>query len=184
MSLGVSIVQGHSTHQNDRYHNNYFYGGHFAYAMDDNYESGAVVSDGDGFESMEGDMYISTQSSFTQINTHGSVPSSVEITSSYLSSLQPYSFTGGNPSQSIREVTLTSDNATFSGYSSFNFGGASVNFSSNTTFTGNGSGLTSLSAAQLTGTVPVAHLPGITTNYAIAGGPTLYITNGVIMSVH
>ena len=184
MSLGVSIVHGHSTHQNNRYHNNYFYGGHFAYAMDDDYDPGAVVSDGDGFESMDGDMYISTQSSFTQINTHGSVPSSVEITSSYLKSLQPYTFTGGDPSQSIREVTLTSDNATFTGYSSITFSNATVYFSTNTTLTGNGSALTSLNAAQLTGTVPVAHLPGITTNYAIAGGPTLYITNGVIMSVH
>lgn len=184
MSLGVAIVQGHSTHMNCRYHNNYFYGGNYAYAMDDDYDPGAVVSDGDGFESMSGDMFISTQSTFTQINTHGDDPSSVEITSSYLSGMAPYTYTGGNPDQSIRTVRLTSDNAMFTGYDSFNFGGASVNFSSGTAFTGNGSGLTSLNAAQLTGTVPVTRLAGITTNYVIAGGPTLYITNGLIMSVH
>ena len=186
MSLGVSIVQGHSTHMNCRYHNNYFYGGNYAYAMDDDYDPGAVVSDGDGFESMNGDMFISTQSSFTQMNTHGGLPDSMEMSSSYLSGLAPYTFLipNTNPSQSIREVTLTSDKASFTGYTSFSFGGASVNFSSGTAFTGNGSGLTSLNAAQLTGTVTVAHLPGITTNYAITGGPTLYITNGLIMSVH
>jgi hypothetical protein len=184
MSLGVCVAQVHSTHMNCRYHNNYFYGGHYAYAMDDGYDPGAVVSDGDGFESMAGNMFISTQSSFTQMNTHGDVPGSVEITASYLAGLAPYSYTGGDPGQSIREVTLTSDNASFTGYSSINFGGASVNFSSGTAFAGNGSGLTSLNAAQLTGTMPVAHLPGVTTNYAISGGPTLYITNGLIMSVH
>jgi len=49
-------------------------------------------------------------------------------------------------------------------------------------FTGNGSGLTGLNAAQLTGTVSTAILPGITTNVS-AGGITLYITNGLIMRV-
>jgi hypothetical protein len=49
-------------------------------------------------------------------------------------------------------------------------------------FTGDGSGLTSLNASQLTGTVPAAALPGITTNVSTAG-ITFYITNGLIMRV-
>jgi len=49
-------------------------------------------------------------------------------------------------------------------------------------FTGNGAGLTCLNAAQLTGTLPAASLPGITTNIS-AAGITFYITNGLIMRV-
>jgi hypothetical protein len=41
--------------------------------------------------------------------------------------------------------------------------------------TGNGSGLTN---------IPMSALPGITTNYTIPSGPTLYITNGLIMGIH
>lgn len=52
----------------------------------------------------------------------------------------------------------------------------------NQTFAGNGSGLTALNAAQLTGVVPAASLPGITTNVS-AAGITLHITNGLIMQV-
>lgn len=44
------------------------------------------------------------------------------------------------------------------------------------------SGLTNLSASQLTGTLPTAVLPGITTNIS-AAGITFYITNGLIMRV-
>ncbi len=47
---------------------------------------------------------------------------------------------------------------------------------------GDGSGLTRLHAAQLTGTVPAASLPGLATN-VFASGITLYITNGLIMRV-
>jgi len=46
----------------------------------------------------------------------------------------------------------------------------------------NGIALTNLSAAQLTGTVPIADLPGITTNVS-NGTITFYITNGLIMRV-
>jgi hypothetical protein len=180
-SLGVAIVQGHSTHENDRYHNNYFYGGNYAYAMDDDYSANAVLSDGDGFESMNGNLFISPQSRFTQMDQHGYVPGSVAITDSYFAGGQPYEPAYTSPAASIRTITLNADNASFSGYDSFNFGSASLNPAS---VSGNGSGLTSLNATQLAGTVPVANLPGITTNYAIAGGPTLYITNGVIMKIH
>ncbi len=49
-------------------------------------------------------------------------------------------------------------------------------------FIGDGSGLTNLPANQLTGTLPAASLPGITTNVS-AAGITFYITNGLIMRV-
>lgn len=52
----------------------------------------------------------------------------------------------------------------------------------NGTFNGNGSGLTGLNATQLAGTLPIANLPGITTNVSNAG-ITFYITNGLIMRV-
>jgi hypothetical protein len=182
-SLGVAIVQGHSTHMNCRYRNNYFYGGNFAYAMDDDYGPNAVVSDGDGFESMNGDMFISPQSRFTQINVHGDGVSSVAINDSYWGNLLPYSPTYTDPSLSIRTVALNAADASFTGYDSFSFGNASVTLPVNSSFAGNGSGLTNLNAGQLAGTVPVADLPGTTTNYAIPGGPTLYITNGLIMKV-
>jgi hypothetical protein len=183
-SLGVCIVQGHSTHMNCRYHNNYFYGGNFAYAMDDYYGASAVVSDGDGFESMEGDLFISPQSKFTQINAHGGVPSSVAITDSYWGSGQPYAPAYTDPNASIRTVELNYDNASFTGYSTFEFGNANVYLPTTTTLTGSGANLTALNAGQLTGTAPVGVFPGISTNYTIAGGPTLYVTNGVIMAIH
>lgn len=62
-------------------------------------------------------------------------------------------------------MVLTTQTANFSGF-----------------FTGNGSGLTNLNATQLTGTLPAASLPGITTNVS-NGGITFYITNGLIMRV-
>ncbi|MEI6197121.1 MAG: hypothetical protein WCS42_22625 [Verrucomicrobiota bacterium] len=43
------------------------------------------------------------------------------------------------------------------------------------THAGNGSGLTN---------IPAAALAGITTNYTLPSGPTLYITNGLIMGIH
>jgi hypothetical protein len=49
-------------------------------------------------------------------------------------------------------------------------------------FTQNGSSLTNLSAAHVTGTLPAACLPGITTNVS-TGAVTLYITNGLVMKV-
>ena len=49
-------------------------------------------------------------------------------------------------------------------------------------FTRNGASLTNLAASALVGTLPLARLPGITTNVANAG-LTFYITNGLIMGV-
>ena len=57
-------------------------------------------------------------------------------------------------------------------YSFGNFGLAQITKNG---FVGPGSGLTSLN---------VAAMPGITTNYTMPSGPTLYITNGVIMGLH
>ena len=51
-----------------------------------------------------------------------------------------------------------------------------------TNFTGNGGGLTHLNAAQVSGTLPLATLPGLTTNVS-TGGITFHITNGLIMRV-
>jgi hypothetical protein len=45
-----------------------------------------------------------------------------------------------------------------------------------------GSGLTNLDAAQLTGKVPASALPGLTTNISI-GGITFQIVNGLIMQI-
>ena len=54
-------------------------------------------------------------------------------------------------------------------------------------FVGDGSGLTGLPGAQLSGTVAVERLPGLTTNiqYTISGviTNTLCFTNGVLMGV-
>jgi hypothetical protein len=164
LSLRVSVVQGHSVHTDCRYHNDYFYGGYYAYAMDDSYGPNAVVSDGDGFESMAGDMFISTQSKFTQMNAHGSIPESQEISASYMSTMAPYEPVSSNPSDNIRTVFLNFDNASFTGYNSISFGNASVELPAGSE-------------------VPTSSLPGITTNYTVAGGATFYITNGVIMKI-
>ena len=50
------------------------------------------------------------------------------------------------------------------------------------TFNGSGAGLTNLNAAQLTGTLPVTNLPGLTTNVVVTGA-TFYVTNGLIMRI-
>jgi hypothetical protein len=49
-------------------------------------------------------------------------------------------------------------------------------------YEGDGSRITGLDAANLNGTLPVASLPGVTTNVSTAG-ITFYITNGLVMRV-
>lgn len=65
--------------------------------------------------------------------------------------------------------------------SSFRFAG-NVVLAPGASFKGNGSNLTNLNAATLTGTLRPGNLPGVTTNVSIPG-VTLYITNGLIMRV-
>lgn len=137
--IGGSIVVGHSFHQNQRYYNNYFYGGYAAYLCDDGLTATKVVTIGDGFESMQNNVIISSQSKIVQINPHGEIPSSKSLNSVYPSS-GVYTVTGVSPAGLMTE-RLNSANAAFSGYSSINFGDA--------TLAGNGGGLINLNPVSL-----------------------------------
>lgn len=64
---------------------------------------------------------------------------------------------------------------------SFRFAG-NVVLAPGASFKGNGSTITNLNAASLTGTLRPGNLPGVTTNLVIPGA-TLYVTNGLIMRV-
>jgi hypothetical protein len=149
ISFGAAIVQGHSTHENTRYHNNYFYGGNAAYVVDDSYGGGGVmVSDGDGFESQALNLIISQQSKWTQINPHGSsgVPPSKVISASYLLGGGVYTVVADDPNNYVRTILLNSDNALLNGFDTLTISG--------TLIVADGSGIANLQATHLIGSVP------------------------------
>jgi hypothetical protein len=149
ISFGGAIIQGHSTHENTRYHNNYFYGGNAAYVVDDSYGGGGVmVSDGDGFESEGLNLIISQQSKWTQINPHGSsgIPPSKVINASYLTGGAVYAFVDDDPNKYVRTILLDSDNAALNGYNTLTISG--------TLIVADGSGIANLQATHLVGSVP------------------------------
>ncbi len=152
--IGGSISIGHSTHMNHRFYNNYFYGGYTSYLCDDGLGSSSrMVSIGDGFESMQYNVVLSALTGFTQINPHGDIPSSLSINALYywgFLNSGPYVVSSAPPLNLLTE-TLSDENASFAGYSSVSFGDAILS--------GNGSGLTSLNASKLTGTIPAKQLP-------------------------
>ncbi len=162
--IGGSISIAHSTHMNHRFYNNYFYGGYTSYLCDDGLGSSSrMVSIGDGFESMRYNVVLSAETGFTQINPHGDIPSSLSINSSYFwgfFSTDPYVVSSTPPLNLLTE-TLNDENASFAGYSSVNFGDAILS--------GNGSGLTSLNASKLTGTIAPNQLPTTVLTNAASG---------------
>jgi len=149
ISFGGAIIQGHSTHENTRYHNNYFYGGNAAYVVDDGYGGGGVMlSDGDGFESESLNLIISQQSKWTQINPHGvtGIPLSKVISASYLHGGSVYSIVADDPNKYVRTILLNTDNAALNGYDSLTISG--------TLIVADGSGIANLQATHLVGSLP------------------------------
>ena len=187
--FGGAIVIGHTVHSNQRYYNNYFYGGNVAYLCDEPNTDSKIVTMGDGFEAMANNVFLSNQSQLLQINPHGSIPGSQTL-SSLTPSYGVYSLTDAMPTSLLTERLNTYD-ASYSGFHSFNFGSATI--------IGNGSGLTQLDAAQLTGTLSPAQLPaalqanlaansgGLTLKLAVLapGGVTntLCFTNGILKAI-
>ncbi len=104
---------------------------------------------------------------------------SLSLFSTY-SGFVPYSFdVASGPwwvlfANGVNQLQLMND-------SSFRFAG-NVVLAPGASFKGNGSTITNLNAASLTGTVRPGNLPGVTTNLVIPGA-TLYVTNGLIMRV-
>jgi hypothetical protein len=131
--LGGSIVIGHSNHQNHKYHNNYFYGGTYAYIVDDSHTVGSVIREcgvityNDGFESILQQVLMSPQSQIVQINPryYNCNQASYMLNSMYGLTSGVYVITSSN-SPSLLGVQLNNSYAQYTGYSNVDFQAASL----------------------------------------------------------
>ena len=134
--------------------NNYFYEGHYAYAMDDGYDNGGVVSFRDGFEAMDGDMYLSPQSQFLQMDSHTEsgpgAPKSATINNVLLLRHGAVHRQSTHPDRPAHPEGKHAQ-ARSAAFPSFNFGNAAVNLSAASTLAVHPSGPDARHAAPTAG---------------------------------